>query len=107
MTLKPMLAALLSGAALPAAAQTTPAAPPGPRHDPAMMQHRRAEMRQHFADMRKHRAADLALLLDLQPGQRAALDAFLAASHPGMHEGRKGRPPEGAAPPAPDTPPPS
>lgn len=107
MTLIPMLAALLIGVALPAAAQTTPAAPAGPRHDPAMMQQHRAEMRQHFADMRKHRADDLALLLDLKPGQRAALDAFLAASHPGMREGRMGRPPEGATLPAPGATPPS
>ncbi|HSI19831.1 MAG TPA: Spy/CpxP family protein refolding chaperone, partial [Sphingomonas sp.] len=83
---------------LPAAAQTAPAAPAGPRHDPALMQQRRAEMQQHFAQMRQRRADDLALLLDLKPGQRAALDAFLKASHPGMGKGRMGRPPEGAAP---------
>jgi len=103
MTLKPILAALLIGAALPAVAQTAPAAPEGApmRHrDPAMMQQRHAEMRQHFAQMRQRRADDLALLLDLKPGQRSALDAFLKASHPGMGmgRGRMGRPPEGAAP---------
>jgi hypothetical protein len=106
MTLKPMLAALLVTAALPAAAQTAPAAPGAPmmRHDPAMMQQHRAEMQQHFAQMRQRRADDLALLLDLKPGQRSALDAFLKASHPGMGmgmgmgRGRMGRPPEDAAP---------
>jgi hypothetical protein len=103
MTLKPMLAALLIGAALPAAAQTAPMN--GPRDDPAMMQQRHAAMQQHFADMRKRRADDLALLLDLKPGQRSALDAFLAASHPHMGAGRMGRQPEGAAPPAGATPP--
>ncbi|MDB5712453.1 MAG: hypothetical protein JWL96_4523 [Sphingomonas bacterium] len=98
MTLKPMLAALLITAALPAAAQTASAAPARPRHDPAMMQQRRADMQQHFANMRQHRADDLALLLDLKPGQRSALDAFLKASHPGMGASRMGRPPEGAPP---------
>ncbi len=44
------------------------------------------------------RADDLALLLDLKPGQRSALDAFLKAAHPGMGKGRMGRPPEDAAP---------
>src|SRR5690242_13732674 len=87
MTLKPMLAALLITAALPAVAQTAPAAPAVPRHDPAMMQQRRAEMQQHFAQMRQRRADDLALLLDLKPAQRASLDAFLKASHPGMGAG--------------------
>jgi hypothetical protein len=100
MTVKPMLAALLVTVALPAAAQTAPAAPGAPmmHRDPAMMQQRHAEMQQHFAQMRQRRADDLALLLDLKPGQRSALDAFLKASHPGMAMGRMGRPPEGAAP---------
>lgn len=113
MTLKPMLAALLMTSALPAAAQTAPAAPaaaPMMRHDPAMMQRHRAAMMQHVAEMRKRHADDLALLLDLKPAQRPALDAFIEASHPrmGMDEGMGmgpmgdragGGPADGAAPP--------
>lgn len=113
MTLKPMLAALLMTIALPAVAQTSPAAPaaaPMMRHDPAMMEQHRAAMQQHFADMQKRHADDLALLLDLKPAQRPALDAFLKASHPGMNMGMDmgmgpmggpagGEPADGAAPP--------
>lgn len=92
MTLKPILAALLAVAALPAAAQTAPApgAPPMAmrHHDPAMMQEMMQKMRQRHAD-------DMALLLDLKPAQRPALDAFLA-SHRGMGEGGMEHHPEGA-----------
>jgi hypothetical protein len=98
MTLKPILAALLIGAALPAAAQTAPAPDGAPmmRRDPAMMQHRRAEMQQHVAAMKQRRADDLALLLDLKPAQRPALDAFLTSSHHGMGGGKMRGRPEGA-----------
>jgi len=94
MRMKPILAALLTVAALPAAAQNTPAPTPGAapmmRHrDPAMMQQMMHQMRQRHAD-------DMALLLDLKPAQRPALDAFLKASHPGRGEGRMGHRPEGA-----------
>lgn len=112
MTLKPMLAALLMTTALPAAAQTGPAAPAAApmmmHHDPAMMQRHRAAMMQHVADMQKRHADDLALLLDLKPAQRPALDAFLKAAHPrmDMDEGMGpmgqragGEPADGAAPP--------
>ena len=97
MTLKPILAALLVATALPAAAQTAPAPDGAPmmRRDPAMMQQRRAGMRQHFAEMERRHADDLALLLDLKPAQRPALDAFLKSSHPGMGDGAMTRRPEG------------
>ena len=81
MQMKPILAALLTVAALPAAAQQAPGAPPMPHRDHAMMAQRRAD--------------DLALLLDLKPAQRPALDAFLKASRPGWAQGRPGRRPEG------------
>jgi LTXXQ motif family protein len=93
MTLKPILAALLISAALPAAAQTAPAAPDGApmtQRDPAMMQQRHAAMQQHFARIQQRHADDLALLLDLKPAQRPALDAFLRSAHHGMGEGRMG-----------------
>lgn len=97
MTLKPILAALLTVAALPAAAQTAPAAGTPPmamrHHDPAMMQEMMQKMRQRHAD-------DMALLLDLKPAQRPALDAFLASHHAmgegGMGEGGMDHHPEGA-----------
>lgn len=97
MTLKPILAALLVTAALPAAAQTAPAPDGAPmmHRDPAMMQQRHAAMQQHFADMQRRHADDLALLLDLKPAQRPALDAYLASSHHGMGEGPMARRPEG------------
>lgn len=97
MTLKPILAALLTVAALPAAAQTAPAAGMPPmtmgHHDPAMMHEMMQKMRQRHAD-------DMALLLDLKPAQRPALDAFLASHHAMGEDGMEHRP-EGA----PGTPP--
>jgi hypothetical protein len=63
-----------------------------------MQQQRRAAMQQHFADMQRRRADDLALLLDLKPAQRPALDAFLASARHRMGEGPMGRRPEGSAP---------
>lgn len=114
MTLKPILAALLAATALPAAAQTAPA-PAAPGGAMMMMRHRDpAMMQQMMEKMRQRRADDLALLLDLKPAQRPALDSFLKASHPGMGmgmgmgmgKGMMGRR-EGAAPPAPGASPPS
>jgi len=102
MTLKPLLAVLLAAAAMPVAAQNAPApgAPPMAmrHHDPAMMREMMQRMRQRHAD-------DMALLLDLRPAQRLALDAFLAASHPGGGSERMDMPMEGAPPPAGSAPP--
>jgi hypothetical protein len=55
-----------------AAAQT----PPAPGQD------RQAWMQQKIAERRAEVSRDLAILLEIKPGQQAALDAFLAAKGP-------------------------
>ena len=63
-----------------AAAQPAPAPAPGPD--------RQAWMQQKIAERRVEVSRDLAILLEIKPGQQAALDAFLAAEAPEARDAR-------------------
>jgi len=87
---RPLLltAAVALSATVPALAQQGPGPAPGQRADHEAMR----------AEHMKHRADDWALLLDLRPAQRPALDAWLEAGRPPMPPGPPAERPEGAAP---------